>query len=47
MVLRNFFAKVRDFNVTVRGMTPEQRQCCADTWERVAMGDPVGVPRSW
>lgn len=40
MALRSLFA-------TIRGLTPEQRECCANTWARVVMDEPIGVPRSW
>lgn len=40
MALRALFA-IR------RGMTHEQRDCCAETWARVLMDEPVGRPRSW
>ncbi|CAM9744415.1 unnamed protein product [Ectocarpus sp. 13 AM-2016] len=46
MLFSNLFVKLRDFNAAVDRMTPEQRKCCAETFSRIAMGEPVGVPRS-
>ncbi|CAN0552326.1 unnamed protein product, partial [Ectocarpus sp. 12 AP-2014] len=46
MLFSNLFAKLRDFNAAVDRMPPEQRKCCAETFSRIAMGEPVGVPRS-